>query len=90
MAAKPTQIELQSGVKIAAREVPFKTEREEWNTYSLDDGTSIRLKTVVTAVYLVLDEAGEPKYKSEDEPELVVQSQNTLIARKLGSKTDDI
>ena len=83
MAAKPFEIELKDGVMAPAQEVPFQIEKEEWNTYRLEDGTSIRMKTVVTAVYLLLDEAGKPKYKSADEPELLVQSQNTMVAKKV-------
>lgn len=50
--------------EILGQEVPFEAERESWNTYILEDGTTIKMKAVVSSV-VRLDEYlpnGDPVY----------------------------
>jgi len=36
-----------------AEEIPFETERESWNTYLLQDGTTMKIKSVLAEVLRV-------------------------------------
>jgi hypothetical protein len=38
------------GREVTAKDVPFEPERENWNTYLLQDGTTLKLKTVLAEV----------------------------------------
>jgi hypothetical protein len=53
------------GRKVQGTEVGFDTMREEWNEYSLRDGSTIKVKTVVTNVIRLngeYDPQGDPVY----------------------------
>jgi len=55
----------------------FFTRKEDWNEYQLSDGTVIRMKTVITDVFLIpgeIDPEGNPVYN--------VRSTNVLRVRK--------
>jgi hypothetical protein len=69
------RVELRVGDKtVAGTLVDFETMREEYNSYKLSDGSTVRMKTVVTNI-IRTDEftpTGEPIY--------VVNSQNVLVA----------
>lgn len=68
-------VELRIGDKtVAGTLVDFETVREEYNTYKLSDGSTIRMKTVVTNIIRTeeFSPAGEPVY--------IVNSQNVLVA----------
>ncbi len=64
------------GREVDATEVDFQTRKEEWNEYQLMDGTSIKMKLVVSEIFRVPDE-----WDNEGNPLYVVKSQNILVAR---------
>lgn len=69
------KVELKVGDKIVEGTlVDFETLREEYNSYKLSDGSTVRMKTVVTSIIRTEEFAptGEPIY--------VVNSQNVLVA----------
>jgi hypothetical protein len=52
------------GREIMGQEVAFETERESWNTYILEDGTTLKIKSVAASI-VRLDEFlpnGDPLY----------------------------
>lgn len=56
---------LPDGREIDVIEMPFQTGAEHWNEYVVNDGTVIRLKTVVTDILKVeghFDASGNPAY----------------------------
>ncbi|MFQ5826967.1 MAG: hypothetical protein ACE5IA_06375 [Dehalococcoidia bacterium] len=59
-----------------ALEVKFKAVREDWNEYDLEDGTTVRMKTVVSEVVRVPEE-----FDNEDNPVYVVKSANLLVVK---------
>jgi hypothetical protein len=63
------------GQEIFGNSIEFRTERESWNVYHLEDGTEIRLRVVVTNIIKtdLKNEAGEPIY--------IVRSQNVIDTR---------
>ncbi len=67
------------GETVLAAPIEYKPVQESWNTYSLEDGTTIRMKTIVTSVLRtdLKDANGVPVY--------VVRSQNVIDVRP-GSK----
>ena len=64
------------GREVDATEVDFQTRKEEWNEYQLMDGTSIKMKLVVSEIFRVPYE-----WDNEGNPVYVVKSQNILVAR---------
>lgn len=69
--ARKTQINMGDRV-IEAEDMEFKTVREDWNEYSVEDGYSVRIKLVVSAILKTneRDSSGNPVY--------VVQSTNIV------------
>lgn len=69
--ARKTQINMGDRV-IEAEDMEFKTVREDWNEYSVEDGYSVRIKLVVSAILKTneRDASGNPVY--------VVQSTNIV------------
>ncbi len=50
--------------EIMGEEIPFEAEKESWSTYILQDGTSLKMKAVVSSI-VRLDEylpTGDPIY----------------------------
>ena len=64
------------GKQVEAISINFKSIREEWNEYDLEDGSTLRMKTIVSDVVRVPDE-----YDNENNPVYVVKSTNMLIAK---------
>lgn len=62
------------GQKVWGQEVPFETEREGWNTYILEDGSTIKMKAVVTAIVRL------EMWKPDGEPLYWIQSSNVATA----------
>lgn len=56
-------------------EVSFSVIQQDWNEYALNDGTTLRVSTVMTAVLRV-----EGEYSGNGDPVYVVQSQNIVTA----------
>ena len=51
----------------------FKSLTEDWNTYRLEDGTKLKIKTIVTKVFRL-----EGSYNKEGDPIYNVQSTNIV------------
>jgi hypothetical protein len=69
------RVELKVGDRtVAGTLVDFETMREEYNSYKLSDGSTVRMKTVVTNIIRTDEFAptGEPIY--------IVNSQNVVVA----------
>ena len=62
------------GRQVDAVPVKFKSIREEWNEYDLDDGSRIRMKTIVSDVVRIPDE-----YDAENNPIYVIKSTNMVV-----------
>lgn len=56
-------------------EVGFKTLREEWNEYELEDGTILKFKSVVTKIVRT------EEYNDRNEPVYSINSQNIASAK---------
>lgn len=53
------------GKKVDAISTSFKTNREDWNEYRLEDGTYLKLKCVVSEILRIpeiYDQEGNPTY----------------------------
>jgi len=59
--------------EIEADQVGFRPVQEYWSEYHLDDGTTLRLKLVVTAIYRAPD-----MYDTEGNPTYLVNSTNVM------------
>jgi hypothetical protein len=60
--AKRIQVEFE-GKTVPADQLEFETEKEPWTVYKLEDGTVLRLKTVLATVSRLVD-----RYKPDGEP----------------------
>lgn len=58
------KLALPDGRKVEATDVDFKTEREDWNEYTLVDGSVLKFKTIVSSVIRTEDYSptGDPIY----------------------------
>ena len=69
------RVELKLGDKtVEGTLVDFETVREEYNSYKLSDGSTIRMKTVVTNIIRT------EEFTPTGEPVYIVNSQNVLVA----------
>ena len=62
------------GRKVQGTEVGFDTMREEWNEYALRDGTSLKVKTVLTSVVRLNGE-----HDPQGDPVYLVRSNNQVV-----------
>lgn len=46
----------------------FRTLREDYNEYELEDGTKVKVKVTLTDVRMALDEKGRPKLNPDGNP----------------------
>jgi len=60
--AKRTQVQFE-GKLVPADQLDFETEKEPWSIYKLEDGTVVRLKTILGSVSRLVD-----RYKPDGEP----------------------
>ena len=74
MAARKIKIHF-GGQQVDAETVEATQSSERWNEYLLEDGTVLKLKTVLTNAYRV-----EGQYDAEGNPVYVVQSTNVISA----------
>jgi hypothetical protein len=61
------------GKIVEGLEMDFKSVKEDWNEYQVNDGVIIRMKVVVTNIAKIPD-----KYDPEGNPIYVVKSSNVL------------
>jgi len=67
-------------------EVEFETEREGWNTYVLEDGTRLKMKSVVSDVVRI-----EEAYNPDGTPVYMVNATNvvsTIVPEQLKKKPE--
>lgn len=64
------------GEEVEAVDISFKSIREDWNEYQLADGTTLRMKLVMSDISRL-----EDKYDSDDNPIYVVKSGNILVVK---------
>lgn len=62
------------GRQVEATSVKFKSIREEWNEYDLEDGSTVRMKTVVSDVVCIPNE-----YDNENNPVYIIKSSNIVV-----------
>jgi hypothetical protein len=62
------------GRQVDAVSIRYKSIREDWNEYDLEDGSTIRMKAIVSDVLSVPDE-----YDNEGNPVYVVKSTNMVV-----------
>jgi len=64
------------GKDVDALEIRFKSVHEEWSQYDLEDGSTIRMKLVVTEIFRV-----EGEYDPENNPVYVIKSGNMAVVK---------
>lgn len=60
-------------------EVDFDTIKEAWNEYRLEDGTRLRIKTVLIRAVRLLDENGQPAFTELGDPEVLVNTSVSVV-----------
>ena len=63
------------GTDVIVEAMTFETELEDYNIYKVEDGTTIKMKTVVTEIF-----RAEGKYTPDGDPLYHVKSANILVA----------
>lgn len=69
--SKPVVVKLR-GQDVNAYELDFKIEKEDWNIYQTEDGTTIKMKLVISSI------ARTEEFDAEGNPIYVVKSTNLL------------
>jgi hypothetical protein len=67
------------GSQVKAREISFRVMEEHWNEYALEDGTTVRIRTVAVKMFQVLDANGEPAMTPDGDHNIVVHHQTTVV-----------
>ena len=62
------------GKKVPGEELEFETVKENWNVYRAEDGTEIKMKSVVSNIIRL------EAYKSDGEPIYVIKSTNLVAS----------
>ncbi len=76
------------GRSIEVEEMPFRSGSENWNEYLLEDGSVIRLKTIVTEVQRVVNQ-----WDAEGNPAYLFKTANVVnvnAPEKLRREDDDV
>ena len=81
MPDKITYVPGPDGQPRKAEVISFKTDHEEWNSYRLEDGTTIRVKvTAVRIAKLLRADSDDPEYMPTGEPVYNVQHKVEVMA----------
>ena len=76
-------VQIKSGNQIVnAIEQEFGINREEWNTYKLMDGGTVRLKTTLLKLFHVVDKDGNLQYDPDGNPVLVASHRADVVATR--------
>ena len=75
-----TEVKVEDGTTYTVQWQEYRTAREGWNEYVLDDGVRVRFKATVVKIGRVLDADGKPMTTDGDDPMVFVRSQNIVIA----------
>ena len=73
-------ITMPDGSQAKAQEIDFQPQVENWNQYTLPDGTVVKVKTTVLKILQVLDDKGNPARTVEGDPFLIVNHRIDVIA----------
>lgn len=63
------------GKDVTVEAMKFDAEREDWNIYKVEDGSTIKMKTVVTEIF-----RAEGEWTPEGDPLYHVKSANIMVA----------
>lgn len=64
------------GQEVDAVEVRYKSVREDWNEYDIDDGSTVRIKLLVSDIVRLVDQ-----FDKEGNPIYVVKSGNVVFIK---------
>lgn len=73
---------LPDGRNVRGYELDFTVKEEGWYEYTLEDGTTLRVKHVLLKVFQIVDDNGNPSIVPTGEPEILITSSATVVARK--------
>ena len=76
---KPRKMIIPGGQELQVIEVQFEVVNEGWNEYKLSNGTTLRVKNVVTRIFLETDDEGNIKHDEHGEPNAVVNFNATVV-----------
>ncbi len=62
-------------------ELDYEIKREDWNEYILLDGGSVRVRLLVSKIYRVLDDNGQPAWNEDGSPYFAITSGNVVVSK---------
>lgn len=74
------QITMPDGSVIRGILTDFEVIKEEWNEYTLEDGTNLRVKTVLVRALQLIDDDGQPRRTPDGDPEIFINTSITVVA----------
>lgn len=77
---KIREITFPDGVTRKVEELNFEIIKEDWNEYQLESGVYVKLKAIAQRFFWVLDDSGSRAYSMEGDPQILVVSNNQVVA----------
>lgn len=74
------QITMPDGSVVRGILTDFEIVKEDWNEYILEDGTKLRIKTVLVRALRLIDDEGQPRRTPDGDPEIFVNTSITVVA----------
>lgn len=74
------QITMPDGSVVRGILTDFEIVKEDWNEYILEDGTKLRIKTVLVRALRLVDDEGQPRRTPDGDPEIFVNTSITVVA----------
>ena len=68
------------GQPVKAIDIDFEIKTEPWSEYSLLDGGTVRVKTIVHRILWLLDGDGQKMYDAEGMPSLAVRHRAEVVS----------
>lgn len=70
------------GKAILGYEIEYETDHENWSTYTLADGTRVRIKHTLLKVFRLVDENDQPLFDDNGDPQVYINGSIAVVASK--------
>ena len=74
------QITMPDGSVVRGILTDFEIVKEDWNEYILEDGTKLRIKTVLVRALRLVDDEGQPRRTPDGDHQIFVNTSITVVA----------
>jgi hypothetical protein len=72
---------LPDGRKLRGVELNFEIVKENWNEYTLADGTKLSIKDFLIQAFMLVDEDGNPIQNANGDPEIFINNGSSVVTK---------